>query len=82
MLSTMLLSMVLGGAINIDIPADTAAETLDESLDRHAIARARCAAGMVEVNVDVARPDAGEYEWAFSAMPWLDTADNGPFAAE
>ena len=68
---------------SVDLQSD---ETLEQSLDRHAIARARCQAGLVETGeLEVAAPS-----WAFIKMPWVgssvaydrDDAKVNPFAVE
>lgn len=52
-------------------------ESLEQSLDRHAVARARCQAGLVETGaLEVVKPD-----WAFNDMPWVIADYDGPFAS-
>ena len=52
-------------------------ESLEQSLDRHAVARARLSAGLVESGeLTVASPD-----WALADMPWVVADYDGSFAS-
>lgn len=77
MLTSLLLMTVLN-ANTVEIPVDTTVETLDQSIERHQIARANCAAGIVEDGDGVVRA----YSWAFMPMNWLETNSGSPFEEE
>ena len=64
-------------------------ESLEQSLDRHAVARARLSAGLVESG----ELKQASFDWAFNDMPWIvsfanpfsdssDDAKVNPFAVE
>ena len=52
-------------------------ESLEQSLDRHAAARARLSAGLVESG----ELKAAAFDWAFNDMPWVVADYDGPFAS-
>ena len=49
-------------------------ESLEQSLDRHAVARARLSAGLVESG----ELKAAAFDWGFADMPWVFSFAN-PF---